>query len=291
MINPLKAMAKLMKKFKRRRKFSSELDSRWGDPSISYPNEGSWNQWDQPSGFVANATPGTSQHIQSDGSRRYVPIGAIPPQHMGRSNDPGSRSIDTRDPTRTGSTIPKGYFDENIRHRPERRYSQHSQGLGIDGTRHALSDVNSATADDESCDEEDEERDTLDDPGGGMMHRGYIATDMSRSSRCDDRDSYIDRSSRSPPLSITSRMRRITMQSSTTEQSSSTAGTASSRHTSYTTASSVSAPSLPPETPRYAFNAMHPAPSEKRAVPRPRHREPEPSVRHEMVPSYDELYG
>lgn len=291
MINPLKAMASLMKKFKRRRRFSSELDSRWGDPSISYPNEGSWNQWDQPSGFVANATPGTSQHIQSDGSRRYVPMGAIPSQHMGGSNDPRSRSIGTRDPTRTGSTIPKGYFDENIRHRSERSYSPHVQGLGIDGTRHVLSDVNSATADDESCDEGDEEGDTLGDSRGGMMHRGYTATDMSRSSRCDDRDSYTDHSARSPPLSVTSRMRRITMQSSTTEQSSSIAGTASSRHTSYTAASSVSAPSLPPDTPRYAFNAMHPAPSEKRPVPRPRYREPELPVRPEMVPSYDELYG
>ncbi|KAJ6140565.1 hypothetical protein N7470_010361 [Penicillium chermesinum] len=78
-------------------------------------------------------------------------------------------------------------------------------------------------------------------------------------------------------------MRRSSTQSSAT--TSSVAG-ATSRRTSYTTAaSSVSAPSLPPDTPRFAYSNM-----EKRA-PRPKRREPDPVAMQQLVPSYDELYG
>lgn len=285
MTNLLKAMANLMKKFKRKRRLSSELHSRWGDPSISYPTEGSWNQRDQNSGFPSTTHAESYHRSQPDESRRYISMGDVPAHNIGRPNDLGPHSINTRD-TCAGLPIPKGYFDENIRHQAERGRRPRVRGLGIDSTRQGRGETQD-NLDDESCDEEDEERDTLGDPGGAR-HRGHA--EISRPSPQLDRDSYIDRSSRSPPLSVTARMRRISMQSSTTEPECSVAGTTSSRHTSYTAASSVSAPSLPPDTPRYAFNSMHPA-SEKRHAPRPRYREPEPAVHHEMVPSYDELYG
>ncbi|KAJ6084172.1 hypothetical protein N7486_010972 [Penicillium sp. IBT 16267x] len=142
---------------------------------------------------------------------------------------------------------------------------------------------------DESCDEEDEERDTLGDPRE-LMCRGHTTGDISRQVGRDECGSYdYDRAAKSPALSITSRMRRASIQSATT-QASSVAG--SSRRTSYTAASSVSAPSLP-DTPRFASHTMHSAHAEKRPpVPRPKTRDPEPiTTQHELVPSYDELYG
>ncbi|KAJ5201907.1 uncharacterized protein N7498_006570 [Penicillium cinerascens] len=285
MTNLLKAMANLMKKFKRKRRLSSELHSRWGDPSISYPTEGSWNQRDQNSGLPSTTHAEPCHRSQPDESRRYISIGDVPAHNIGRPNDLGPHSINTRD-TSAGLPIPKGYFDENIRRQAERGRRPRARGLGIDSTRQGVGETQD-NLDDESCDEEDEERDRVGDPGDAR-HRGYA--EISRPSPQLDCDSYIDRSSRSPPLSVTARMRRISTQSSTTEPECSVAGTTSSKHTSYTAASSVSAPSLPPDTPRYAFNSMHPA-SDKRHAPRPRYQEPEPAVHHEMVPSYDELYG
>lgn len=292
MINPFRAMANFMKKFKRKRRLSSELHSRWGDPSISYPNDGSWNQWNQPSGFAANAAGCTAQEDHSDDSRRYIAVGAYSSQDERTLSDRGPQT-NAQDPRQVISNIPKGYFDHRIRHSADRTNSPHSQGLGIGGGRYGLNNGHDATDDDESCDEEDEERETLGKPGGGCMADNNRHTDGDglRHPGHDAQDQLcVDGSSRSPPLSVTSRMRHISVQSAATEQSSSAAGTASSRHTSCA-ASSVSVPSLPPDTPRYAFHTVHPASSEKKPVPRARYREPNPPVPHEMVPSYDELYG
>ena len=283
MINLLRAMASLLERFKRKRRLSSELHSRWGDPAISHPNEGSWNQRNQP-GFAVTTPARSYHHDLPDESRRYMPMNNGPKQSIGHPNDLGSHGIDMRD-TVASLPIPKGYFDENIRHRTQRSCSPHVRGLGIDDPRKELAPT-PASSDEESCDEEDEERDTFDDPGGSLRY-----TELPRPS--PQLDSYMDRSSRSPPLSVTSRMRRISMQSSTTEHTPSVAGTTSSRHTSFTAASSVSTSSLPPDMPRYVLNNMHVPPLEKRHTPRLRPREPEPAfaVRPEMVPSYDELYG
>jgi hypothetical protein len=275
-----------MRRFKRKRRLSSDLHSRWGDPAISCPNAGSWNQRNQPG--VAATTPAASYHqTLPDELCRYKPVENEPAQSISHLNDLGPQSLDKRD-TVAGLPIPKGYFDENIRHRAERSRSPHMRGLGIDSPQREVEQQTPDCSDEESCDEEDEERDTFGDPGGSLR-----CTEIPRPS--PHLDCYMDRSSRSPPLSVTSRMRRISMQSSTTEHTPSVAGTTSSRHTSFTAASSVSAPSLPPDTPRYAFNNMHPAPEvlEKRHAPRLRLQEPQPTVavRNEMVPSYDELYG
>lgn len=290
MIKLFKAMANFMKKLKKKRSLSSELHTRWGDPSISYPNEGSWNQWNQPSGFVANATTNTSQEAHPVPSRRYIAVGTTSSQNGGSSSAYCSQNLRKRDTAQPPSTIPKGYFDERIRHRNETTHSPHNHGLGVADTSYGY-----AAADEESCDEEDEERDTLCDPGGGIDYHGR--TNGGHPAR-EDHGPYSDHAARSPPLSVTSRMRRVSINSTTTEHSASVLGTASSRHTSYTAASSASAPSvsvppLPPETPRHVLSGIQPLHVEKRSAhpSRTRYREPEPLPRHEMVPSYDELYG
>lgn len=212
--------------------------------------------------------------------------------------DYGSQRFGEQDSAHVPSTIPKGYFDERIRHRNERANSPHIQGLGVGGTSYGSSNGRDTTADEESCDEDDEERDTLGDPGGSAAD--YHSHTNGRHRVQEDHDAYGDHAARSPPLSVTSRMRRVSMNSATTEHSASAVGTASSRHTSYTAASSVSVPSisvpsLPPETPRHGLGGIQPLHVEKRSVTAARARyrepEPEPAVRHEMVPSYDELYG
>lgn len=281
MRNLLNTMASLMKKFKRKRRLSSELDSRWGDPSISYPTQGSWNQRSQPSEFFINASPGLSQSPRSDEAPRYISLDS---NRNRESNSPAPQYTPS-DLGHADAVIPKGYFDESIRRREKGHRQPQNQGLGIAGTRHDRDfnsdDVVVSDNDDESCDEDDEERDTLGDPGRIITHRNYTPS--------DDYNSYPDYAAKSPPLSVTSRMRRISTQSSITEQSSMT-GPASSRRTSYTAASSVSAPSLPPDTPRYAVHAH----VDKRVAPRPRYRaEPAPTngIGQGMVPSYDELYG
>ncbi|KAF3387104.1 hypothetical protein F1880_000815 [Penicillium rolfsii] len=284
-----------MKRFRRKRRLSSELDTRWGDPSISYPNEGSWNQWNQPSGFVANATMGSPRNIQTQETRKFVPLESSPSQNPGASSDSGYQSFNPReDYDRSAATFPRGYFNENIRHREEKLQRAPVKGLGIDGNTHEIGKTNGHTPSDDSCDEEDddddEERDTLGNPSGGQIFRNPLTGDPQRYSPRENQDPDFNHASKSPPLSVTQRMRRFSGQSSSTEPSSSIAGPASSRRTSYTAASSVSAPSLPPDTPRFAFHPGHTA-YEKRSATRPRHREPEPQARQELVPSYDELYG
>ena len=297
MVNLFKAMAGLMKKFKRKYRLSTEMHDRWGDTAISYPNEGSWNQWNQPSGFVANASANIEppRHAEPDQPRHHAPIASVPPQEGWKEFN--YQHVHTPELQHDTSNIPKGYFDENIRRRPDRGSVSKPQmrGLGIESTRHEVQpnrDLDMHMDDDcssDSCDE-DEERDTLGD-ARGLIHRGYTTGDIPRYTAKDDY-TYGDRPAPSPSLSVTSRMRRASTQSSAT-QASSIAGT-SSRRTSYTAASSVSTPSLPPNTPRHVHPPTHSAHSthpEKRHAPRPRPREPEQTARQQMVPSYDELYG
>ncbi|KAJ5949131.1 hypothetical protein N7454_000715 [Penicillium verhagenii] len=295
-------MASFMKRFKKKRRLSTELHDRWGDPAISYPNEGSWNQWNQTSGFSPLVISNQIIH------NIMVHLLCNPPQNQDWDgfNPHTIQQSHPPESIQKGSNFPKGYFDANIR-RPVVKTSTLRPpfpGLGIDGTQHVIRreipDIDSMDdpAADESCDEdedeEDEERDTLGD-SRCLALRGCATEDtVPRHVVRDDCDSF-DRAAKSPALSITSRMRRVSIQSSTT-QASSVAG--SSRRTSYTAASSVSAPSLPPDTPRYPPQAISHAmkmvqPEKRPPVPRRKTREPEPTppTRQEMVPSYDDLFG
>lgn len=278
-------MASLLKKFKRKRRLSSELHSRWGDVAISYPTEGSWNQWNQPAGFVANASTQSSSRA---------------PRHILENSDScarRSRSTSVPDESsRPLSTIPKGHFDEHINCRL-RRNRQRVHGLGLSDRRYDVSTAHDSAAVKESCDEEEEEaedeQDILGEPHT-LSPRYHAPGDMRRTSGWDDYETSSDCASKSPPLSVTSRMRHCSYKSCSTEPSSRTmSATTSSRHTSYTAASSVSAPpTLPPETPRFAYQAKHlPVQPEKRVALRAKYREPGPVAEQKLVPSYEELYG
>ncbi|KAJ5964344.1 uncharacterized protein N7479_004220 [Penicillium vulpinum] len=300
----LKAMSAFMKKFKRKRRVSTELHSRWGDVSITYPTQGSWNQWNQPPGFVA--TPPARAGVHSEENQQYLPAGPLRQPSSGASSR-RSGSIGTRgDQEENPTPFPTGYFDQNIRHRvgdahTPPAHTPPSKGLGLGdlkrgpNCRPPSSIINDECTTDESCDEEEEEeeeeRDTL-GPRVELSPReyGYNMEDVSHIPRDNPED--FDIPAKSPPLSVTSRMRRCSLQSCATEPTASISGGTNSRRTSFTAASSVSAPSMPPSTPRVAHNTPKQPPfPEKRYPPRSKSREPESARRQEMVPSYDELYG
>ncbi|CAG7992829.1 unnamed protein product [Penicillium nalgiovense] len=300
----LKAMATFMKKFKRKRRVSTELHSRWGDVSITYPTQGSWNQWNQSSGVVAN----TRENIQSEESQQQHPPAGSLRQPSSSASSRRSRSTDARE-YQVGEppSFPTGYFDQNIRHRIGDRdtptppaHTPPSQGLGLGdlrrgpNRRYSSSIIHDDCTTDESCNEEDEEeeeeeRDTV-GPRIQLSPPEYGTGDMSHTARDDPED--FDTPAKSPPLSVTSRMRRCSLQSCATEHTASISGGTNSRRTSVTAASSTSAPSMPPSTPRVAYSTQNQPPfPEKRYPPRTKHRESESVPRQEMVPSYDELYG
>ncbi|KAJ5675557.1 hypothetical protein N7462_008454 [Penicillium macrosclerotiorum] len=270
-------MANIMKKFKKKRARSSELHDRWGDTSISHPTEGSWNQLNQPPGSIGNNSTNDPPQLQTS-TRRYVPIDSASPV-AAASNGFIYRSIEV-DPA-----IPRGYFDENIRHPTQRRNQSPMTGLGISdhhrprmGSPHTLSD--------NSCDEYEVIRhDVCAEPGEAQYLQPFSARDRSRTPRRDDPYSRVDPSMRPAPLAVTQRMRNLSGQSPMTETPISASGTVSSGLTSHTALSSISGhSSTPPGTPRVSVKDKH-------SFPRPRNPEPDPIAESGMVPSYDELYG
>ncbi|KAJ5333598.1 uncharacterized protein N7506_007381 [Penicillium brevicompactum] len=285
-------MAALMKKFKKKSGLSTDLHARWGDVAISHPTHGSWNQWDQPSGFVAN-TPGEPSS-QYGPDPRYSSVGSFhepsPTSSIRRSRN---RSPPER-PVEASPSFPTGHFDHNIRHHDKNaRPSLH--GLGIsDLLREPSHNASSSVFDDDSssscCDEDEEDRDGL--GPAECSPRIYELADTSQPRY--HTDDY-DIPAKSPPLSVTSRMRPDSIHSyATAPVASRPGGVIHSPRTSYTAGSSVSAPFIPSGTLRYSLPG-HPK-SKSTVFPDRRHsrlrpQTPESTVRQEMVPSYDELYG
>lgn len=267
---------------------SSELHSRWGDVAITSPTEGSWNQWNQPAGFIANASTESPPH-----TRQHTLEGPEPSGLRFRSTsipDDPSRSASLP----IASAIPAGHFDENIQHRLGKRNRHRPHGLGIYETRHDVGTMKNSAAAEESCDEDDEqytlgEAQTL---SPRISPRRQVPGDMAR---WEDYES--DAMSKSPPLSVTSRMRHCSVQSYRTESSTTMSATRSSRRTSSTAASSVSAPSLSSGTPRFVYYPTHlPEQPHNKVASRAKlreskHREPELVAGQELVPSYEELFG
>ncbi|EAU34427.1 predicted protein [Aspergillus terreus NIH2624] len=263
-------MTAIIKKLRRKRKLSSELHSRWGDMSITYPNEGSWSQCEVPPGAVSNAARGQSPmrswpHGSAESLDRY---NHSPPIHgVLRSASPEERHSSTD----SAATIPTGYYDARVRGRSKRIPPPLGSTSGQ--RRHS----------------HDSLRDDVLYPGDGTGSapggsRGDRLSDEKHHRRArDDADPY-SRASRSPPLSVTSRMRRHSAQSSTTEPTPSMPNTASSKHTSLTS----SLPSVPMEDIRPAPLAVY---HEKKQPRRSKPREADAVVRQELVPSYEDLYG
>ncbi|KAK9850906.1 hypothetical protein MYU51_011555 [Penicillium brevicompactum] len=285
-----------MKKFKKKRRLSTDLHARWGDVAISHPTQGSWNQWDQPSGFVAN-TPEVESSSQYESGQRYSSVGSF------REPSPTSsirRSRSTGPPERSmnaSPSFPTGHFNHNIRHRDAHAARPSPfQGLGIgdlrrDSSHNASGSVINDDSSSSCCDEDEEDRDG---PAPvGFSPRIYEMADTSQAPR-DHTDDF-DIPAKSPPLAVTSRMRHDSIHSYATDPVASvSAGAAHSPRTSYTAGSSVSAPLMPSGTPRHGLPG-HPK-SKLEAYSDKRHHRPRPpnsesTVRQEMVPSYDDLYG
>jgi hypothetical protein len=293
-------MATFMKKFKRKRRLSTELHSRWGDVSITHPTQGSWNQRSQNSGHVANEAGIISSNVphEEGEGQRHKPSGSLR-QPSPKSSIRRSRSTAPREQSETPSpSFPTGHFNENIRHRGRDDCPPPVKGLGVGDLRRISSQNASSTVTNEdtsgsSCSDEDEERDVLTAPVG-LSPRIYELADTSDIPH-DNTEEY-DVPAKAPPLSVTTRMRRFSVHSSVTEPTPLVSGDISSRRTSVTAASDVSATSMSTSTttttPRYRHNTHKLPPFlAKKSPPWSKAQEPEPATAPELVPSYDELYG
>ncbi|KAE8152619.1 hypothetical protein BDV25DRAFT_150752 [Aspergillus avenaceus] len=269
MKNPVHIMTALIRKL-RKRKLSSELHSRWGDVSITYPNAGSWSQYDQ----IAMGTPNSFPSNPPEQTRRHGSLDSLDRRGCSSQNLTRSFSGDTEErtpSTDSAMTIPTGHYDAKLRGRSKKKPAT-SSGSKLN-FRSDLKLRKSPV--DSSCDETDDSISSL-----SSLKRRY----HKESSRAmgQENDVYA-RASKSPPLSVTSRMRRCSLQSTTTEPTPSMP-TSSSKHTSYTS----SVPSVPSEDPRVGYQ---PTAHDKRYSRRSKPRDPAPSTAQELVPSYDELYG
>ncbi|RJE24237.1 hypothetical protein PHISCL_03447 [Aspergillus sclerotialis] len=269
MIGPLKTMSALIKKLRRKRKLSTEFHSRWGDVSITYPTEGSWSQRGQPSGLVANtlnaSRPGAGVKRRSDSLDLHSsPQSTL--HSITNDDDDGLRED-------YAMTIPTGHYDARLRHRAK-GYKHPCHGLKIIDSRH---ETRIGTRD-------SAERSDSEDDSPTSNNRGRNATE---STRKESVGTSSQRASKSPPLSVTSRMRRHSQQSNSTEPTLSMPNTASSLNTNFAR-SSVSAPSTTDESRMvYTNNKIY----EDKKLPLRRYHEQNTVVRQELVPSYDELYG
>ncbi|OJJ89259.1 uncharacterized protein ASPGLDRAFT_221432 [Aspergillus glaucus CBS 516.65] len=256
-------MATIFRKIRGKRKLSSELDSRWGDVSISSPNEGSWSQGFQPSGSTVNTQAGSpSEQGQRPSSMNS--LGRCSTSSHGATKPSPSSAVSV-------DSMPTGHYNANIRSRPRTSHKQSpATGLGIDMLKNGYNAWDDASSDDISSD--DEGRD------GGERTGRYLTVGTE--------ETDYTRASKSPPLSVTSRMRRNSHQS-TIEPSPFIPRTTSSRHASFTS----SAPTASTENSRIGYGHRHPPYPEAKHT---RHSKPlklEAARGPELVPSYDELYG
>lgn len=264
-------MTAIIRKLRRKRKLSSELDSRWGDVSITYPTEGSWSQWDQPAGVVARSPERGRRHSSLDTTDRRS--WSSPRHPVNRTS--GDSSL----------TIPRGHYDSKLRNRSSKKIP-----APLCATRDPPHTWQDSASEGPSSDASED-----DDPVSELgPSRGRYPP-----------------AAKSPPLSITSKMRRCSIQSNTTDGAASMPATASSKHTSYTSTVPSTLSEGPPrsfhlpthhekiKSPRSPFVKAPPPPPLQlpSQLPHPSrgrepHRAPEvESAGQELVPSYEELYG
>lgn len=256
MKNPLKIMTAIIEKIRRKRRVSSELDPRWGDVAISSPNEGSWNQYERASAKVT--TPASSRSTDHAHGQEPKQILKTPSQPQVSVNGGG---LPSRKDAFMNSSInmPTGYYDAKVRRQAKGKTrspkTRHVQPKHItlpkswEENRHG----------DSSADEAED-----DIPALGSEKRGT-----------EDANS---RGSKSPPLSVTSRMRRCSGQSTSTDAIFSVPGTASSQRTSF----SADDPRLARHTPQHEKKPPQGTKGgDTGSIP----------AAQELVPSYDDLYG
>ncbi|QRD85841.1 hypothetical protein F9C07_1395893 [Aspergillus flavus] len=264
MKSPWNIMTGIIQKLRRKRKLSSELHSRWGDVAITYPNAGSWSQYEQsPVG-----TPNSIPVKMLDHCRRHGSLDSLD-RHGHTSALPSGNFKERTSSTDSAMTMPTGHYDAKLRGRSKKKAPPPSPIVG-----HKAHPTVRDGFDESSADEEEDSISGLHSP------KGRYPRDRSRTESREDSDAY-SRASKSPPLSVTSRMRHFSLRSTTTEPTASIPATSSSRHTSYTS----SIPSVPSEDPRLGHR---PSPRDTKFMHRPK---PAPVAEQELVPSYDDLYG
>ncbi|KAL4946722.1 hypothetical protein BDV06DRAFT_54868 [Aspergillus oleicola] len=265
MKKPFKIMTAIIQRIRRKRKVSSELDSRWGDVAISSPNEGSWSQYD---GGSARTSPVSSDHGRGHG----------PKQNTGESSHSyiytnGAPSESPKEMSPNSLNMPTGYYDAKVRRqaktksRPPKAQPAQPKHIKLPKAweEKNFGDNLSDEAGDDVC--------SLGSP------RGRRGTDDANS-----------RGSKSPPLSVTSRMRRFSSQSTGTEPIFSVPGTASSQRTSF----SVDDPRLARHTPQHDKKPPLPFQPQSNTGTNTNtkvHNAGLIPASQELVPSYDDLYG
>ncbi|KAL2818780.1 hypothetical protein BDW59DRAFT_175020 [Aspergillus cavernicola] len=247
-------MTAIVHRLRRKRKLSSELDSRWGDMSISCPNQGSWSEYDAASTRASPVSAQSSDHDRGwnrspgESSDRYTPANGVHQESRKASVD-------------SALTMPTGHYDAKL----PRRSKVIPRSPDPQPVQRAHITLPKAWEErkfgDSSADEAEDDISALGSPRGKRS--------------VDDANS---RGSKSPPLSVTSRMRRFSGQSTVTDPIFSMPGTASSQRTSF----SLDDPRLARHTPHH----------DKKPPQQAKVRDAEPmAAPQELVPSYDDLYG
>ncbi|KAL4796811.1 hypothetical protein BDV19DRAFT_378023 [Aspergillus venezuelensis] len=275
-------MTAIIQRIRRKRKVSSELDSRWGDVAISSPNEGSWSQY---GGDSARTSPVSSDHGRGRGPKQNP--GDAPHSYIYTNGAAPSESPKEMSPN--SLNMPTGYYDAKLR-RQAKTKSRPPKAQPAQPKHITLPKAwQEKKFGDNSVDEASDDVCSLGSPRG---RRG-----------ADDANS---RGSKSPPLSVTSRMRRFSSQSTGTEPIFSVPGTASSQRTSF----SVDDPLLARQTPHHDKKTPPPLPlgllpqtqvqrntgtdastnSNTNTNFKVHNAGPIPASQ-ELVPSYDDLYG
>lgn len=305
-----------MKRWGKKRTLSSEMHSRWGDVSITSPNEGSWSQHSSSSvniGATLNVDYGSGHTRRYDSLEGGGHSESRPHSEKSKSSR-ASRFISKLCPKDSGIeesmhnsmvVIPRGHHETGTRYQSEARLEHGRHNFR---NEESIPVVNGTTADElvsketemfdpgyrfssMANDHDDEVSPTSIEKSLHEVQRveeNGNGSQKSPESPQEGPESRLSRGSKSPPLSVTSRMRRASQQSTTGQITLS--GTMSSRHTSYTS-SSVSSPSPLPATPQITKIAYNPAFRDKKNARRSRLWEPERVGAQELVPSYEELYG
>lgn len=295
-------------KWGRKRDLSSSLDARWGDPAISAPNEGSWNEMPPVQPIRTEPTPVrpskprrfvTMLRSKASDSTEPVETGAASSVQGVRNTLPHHPLVDLKTAERGRDQTPR---PDTARRTPSRTDHRQENTAG----RSSPEDGRPESRNGSECSSEPDESAHTNETTAET--RARPATDTRKSPPWP----------KSPPLAATARMRRYSEQSMSvsTDRMTPSTGTFSSRHTSITSAtsagSSSAASALPllaeesPPVPKLAAMAAAPPPP-----PPPSHshrdhqtgrsatagrahqkrRDPEPVGPQELVPSYDELWG
>jgi hypothetical protein len=269
MKNPLKVMTAIIQRLRRKRKLASDFDSRWGDMAISSPNDGSWSQYDAASTRASPVSARSSEHGNGN-AWKLSPGESSEPYTLanGRHTESRKTSLDS------SSAMPTGYYDARVRRRSRTKTSSPEPQTA----QHAPISLPKAWEEKQFGDSSADE--AVDDVSSLGSPRGKLGT-------ADDAKSG---GSKSPPLSVTSRMRRFSGQSTFTDAIFSAPATASSQRTSFSLEDSRLArhPLTPHSLSQHEKNPPLRAKA-RDAGPAPGQQQQQQPQ--QLVPSYDELYG